>query len=211
MTAEEIAGLVIAQAAGKTRHLVAIAGPPGAGKSTFAFTLQKFLSAHNLRSKIVPMDGFHLDNTTLSTRGLLERKGAPETFDADGFVSLIKKLVKSDRNITIPGFDRDTDSVIADVDIVTRQDAILIVEGNYLLVDTSPWSKLKRFWGQTIFINPGIETLEQRLIKRWLDQGLNPEQARTRAAQNDIPNAHYVLDHSSQADIQITRLDAPHH
>lgn len=205
MTAEEITEQVIEQAAGKKRHLVAVAGPPGAGKSTLAAKLHKMLSAHNFRSKIVPMDGFHLDNTTLSSRGLLERKGAPETFDTEGFIDLIENLANNCDDIPFPVFDRDTDSVVADADLVSKSDPILIVEGNYLLIDAAPWSKLKTFWNQTIFINPGIEVLEQRLMQRWLDQDLNAKQAKERATQNDIPNAHYVVDHSSPADIQINR------
>ena len=84
------------------------------------------------------------------------------------------------------------------------QDTVLIVEGNYLLLKEHPWAGLTGFWDETIFIDPGAIVLEKRLLERWLEHGLDAVAAKTRAMSNDIPNAHYVLDNSSDANIQIT-------
>ncbi|MFK5981165.1 MAG: nucleoside triphosphate hydrolase [Rhizobiaceae bacterium] len=203
MRIEDIADRIIERASDKNRYIVSIAGPPGAGKSTFATALNTRLAAQGLRSKIIPMDGFHLDNEVLSSLGLLAKKGAPETFDIAGFVQLINRLAGEEDHVAFPIFDRDRDLSIAEADVVTKSDQILIVEGNYLLIDQRPWSGLKALWDESIFINPEFDVLEERLIGRWLDQGHDMEKARERALSNDIPNARYVLENSFPANIQI--------
>jgi len=176
---------------------------PGAGKSTLSDQLLNGLRERNIASKIVPMDGFHLDNTVLNQRSLLDRKGAPETFDAAGFVDLVKRLSEAGGDINFPKFDRQKDASIANADTVYANDRILIFEGNYLLLKDPIWTDLQKYWNATLLLNPGIATLERRLVQRWLDHGLNKDAARQRALHNDIPNAHYVLENSIPAEIQI--------
>ena len=84
---------------------------------------------------------------------------------------------------------------------MSAHDKILIVEGNYLLLKDTPWNELQQFWDETIFINPGVEVLQKRLVARLLNYGLDDESARNKALINDIPNAHYVLENSIPADI----------
>lgn len=204
MNAIELADHIIERAQGRTRFIVAIAGPPGAGKSTLAKDLLDALTVQAVQTRIISMDGFHLDNSILAERGLLVRKGAPATFDAAGFAHLMKRLTDVEPDVAIPTFDRKKDLSIAGADIVSANDTILIVEGNYLLLQEQPWAELKEFWDETIFINPGADILEMRLIERWLEYGLDPLAAKERALYNDIPNTHYVLENSSDATIQIT-------
>lgn len=187
----------------KKRVLIAISGPPGAGKSTLAEEVCNQLINSGLSAKIIPMDGFHLDNNKLDEIGLREKKGAPDTFDAEGFVNLVKQLMDNKRAVSVPHFNRETDSVVENQDHVNMEDHILIVEGNYLLLETEPWSQLKNYFDLTISINPGIDTLRQRLIQRWINNGHTQEQAERRALSNDIPNAQTVLNNSSAPDISL--------
>ncbi len=194
---------VVSLSSTKKRVLIAISGPPGAGKSTLAEAVCHQLNNSGLSAKIIPMDGFHLDNTKLDEIGLRDKKGAPDTFDAEGFVNLVKKLKDNERSVSIPHFNRETDNVAPNQDQVTTEDHILIIEGNYLLLKTEPWSQLKNYFDLTVSINPGIETLRQRLVQRWLDNGHTQEQAEQRALSNDIPNAQTVLNNSSAPDISL--------
>ena len=203
MKPEALSDYIIENSEGRRRYIVAIAGPPGAGKSTFSQALLLMLKEKSIQAKIISMDGFHLDNSILADRNLLDRKGAPATFDIAGFIHLMNRLTNFEDDVVIPEFDRNKDLSIAGSSIISTKDKVLIVEGNYLLIEEEPWTKLKKTWDQTIFINPGIDTLEQRLLNRWLRYGLDTQDAKKRTLSNDLPNARYVLEKSSDSDIQI--------
>lgn len=203
MKPKALSDYIIENSEGRKRYIVAIAGPPGAGKSTFSQALLLLLKEKSIQAKIISMDGFHLDNSILADRNLLDRKGAPATFDTAGFIHLMNRLSNFEDDVVIPEFDRNKDLSIAGSSIISTKDKVLIVEGNYLLIEEEPWTKLKKTWDQTIFINPGIDTLEQRLLNRWLRYGLDTQDAKKRTLSNDLPNARYVLEKSSDSDIQI--------
>ena len=158
MKPEALSDYIIENSEGRKRYIVAIAGPPGAGKSTFAQALLLLLKEKSIQAKIISMDGFHLDNSILVDRNLLDRKGAPATFDTAGFIHLMNRLSNFEDDVVIPEFDRNKDLSIAGSSIISTKDKVLIVEGNYLLIEEEPWTKLKKTWDQTIFINPGIDT-----------------------------------------------------
>lgn len=183
---------------GQNRLLVAIAGPPGAGKSTLAEDLADQIDG----AVVVPMDGFHLDNRVLQARGLLPRKGAPETFDVAGFMALVARLHGGDE-VVIPVFDRSRDIAVAGARVIGPDARVLLIEGNYLLLDEAPWQGLAAHWDVTIGIDVPIEVLEARLIQRWRDNGLTQEAARARALGNDIPNARRVVAGSVAADVVV--------
>jgi len=191
---QEQVGAIIAQLppASGGRRLIALAGPPGSGKSTLAEALCSRLGEMNETVALVPMDGFHLDNRVLTQRGLLPRKGAPETFDARGFVALVRRL-KAGGEVIVPVFDRARDIAIAGAGVVPDNAATVIVEGNYLLFDEDPWRGLASLWDFSVFLDLSEATLRDRLVQRWRDNGLAPEAALRRAEENDLPNARRIL------------------
>ena len=204
-TAARLVEAAIARAGDSQRFIMALAGPPGVGKSTLSETLVAEFGRHDQGAAIVPMDGFHYDNAVLETRGTLARKGAPFTFDADGYAALLTRLrTEPDRDIAVPVFDRELDLARAGASIVTPTDRFLIAEGNYLLLDSPAWTRMARLFDLTVMLTAPMEVLSGRLIDRWLGFGLGPEQARERALANDIPNAELVIRKSVKADLEIS-------
>ena len=169
---------------------VAVAGPPGSGKSTFSAALAAHIGPSCC---VVPMDGFHMDNSVLQDRGLLSRKGAPETFDRSGFNQLVDKL-KCGEVTMFPTFNRDSDSVVAAGGYVPAGTSVLLFEGNYLLFDTAGWRDLSAKWDASIWLDVLPDVLEARLVQRWRDLGMSESDATTRAQTNDLPNARHVIE-----------------
>ena len=182
------------------RILVAIAGAPGSGKSVLAAELCRRLRDQKISAEVVPMDGFHLDNAILDARGLRPRKGAPETFDAAGFVHLIRRL-SDPVEVFVPVFDRTRDLAIAGATVVSADCEVVIVEGNDLLFDQDPWSALAPLWTFAARLDVPMPELRARLIQRWLSLGLSRAAATRRAESNDIPNAQRVIDRPLPADL----------
>jgi len=185
---------------GDGRLLVAIAGAPGSGKSTLAAELARRLNAQKCATRVVSMDGFHLDNAILSERGLLVRKGAPETFDGAGFLHLVHRM-KEQIEVIAPVFDRSRDLAIAGAEVVSAETEVVLVEGNYLLFDAAPWFNLAPLWSLSVRLEVPIEDLRARLIQRWLRLGHTRVAATRRAEANDIPNAEAVIARALPADI----------
>jgi pantothenate kinase len=199
MTPAELAQEIRLRAAGQGRFLTALAGPPGAGKSTLAAEL---VTALGSGAKAVPMDGFHYDDAVLIARGARDRKGAPDTFDAHGFFHLLRRLRVEDE-VAIPLFDRDLEISRAGADIVGPEDRLLIVEGNYLLLNESPWPEAAPLFDLTVWIDVPEAELDRRLQARWAHYGKTPEEARAWIDGNDMPNIRRVTQGSRPADLVI--------
>lgn len=189
--------------AGQTRKLIAVAGPPASGKSVISAALRDLLQQDGITVEVVPMDGFHLDNALLDARGLRARKGAPETFDAAGFIALIHRL-KHEQEVVYPLFDRARDLSIAGAGVIAPDCDMVIIEGNYLLFDEQPWSELAGLWDLAIWLDTPVETVRQRCIRRWLTHGHDPEAAQQRAEGNDLANARRIIAARLPADLTLS-------
>jgi pantothenate kinase len=200
MTLGELASEILARAQTRPgRFLVALAGPPGAGKSTVAADLVSRLGAG---ARVVPMDGFHYDDAILIARGLRHRKGAPETFDALGFGHLVTRL-RAEPEVAIPIFDRSMELSRASADIVGPDDRILVIEGNYLLLDAEPWRTICAQFDLTVQLAVSEAELVRRLTARWLHYGKTADAAADWINSNDLPNIRAVLNGSRPADITL--------
>ncbi len=199
----------IAQRAQSERLFVAITGAPGAGKSTLSEALCNHFNTDDKEpiAVVVPMDGYHLDNSILQARGWTARKGAPFTFDAVALASDLERIVDNE-TVFVPVFDRDKDCSRAFAREVNAQHRIVLVEGNYLCCNESPWEPLGAGFDVHVHIDASRELLEKRLMQRWLDQGMSEEQSRTRVEANDMINVDWVLEHTADPDILYASLDA---
>ncbi|MFV0493391.1 MAG: nucleoside/nucleotide kinase family protein [Pseudorhodobacter sp.] len=186
-----------------SRSLIALAGPPGAGKSHIAEALMTALDKQVPgQAAILPLDGYHFDDTLLDARGHRLRKGAPFTFDVDGFAVMLDRLGADDgRDIVVPVFDRSIEIARAGARVIPPSVRLIIVEGNYLLLDDPAWTILDRHFALTIFIDVPETVLRQRLTSRWTD--LDPAEAERKLEANDFPNMRLVLAQSRAADLYL--------
>lgn len=196
-----LAATLFRKAAGRKRLMVAIAGPPAAGKSALAEALAPLLPQGS--AAVVSMDGFHYDDAVLAARGLSSRKGAPETFDFDGLRHLLERLRKADAEVAAPLFDRQIEISRAGAAIVPAEAKFILVEGNYLLLDESPWDQLSPLFDISVWVEAPRAELERRLAQRWREHGRTPEAARAWIAGNDLPNIERVMARRRPADVTI--------
>lgn len=194
-TVDQAVERAVELAAGSDRTVLGIAGAPGAGKSTLA---RRIVTAVDERlgagtAVQVPMDGFHLSNVALDALGRHDRKGAADTFDADGYVALVRRLVAADEDVVwAPDFDRRVDEPVAGSIAVPRATRLVVSEGNYLLDDTAPWSALPALFTETWFcaVDDGVRL--DRLVGRHMRHGRDHDAARAWAVQVDGVNAARV-------------------
>jgi pantothenate kinase len=179
------------------RFMLAVAGPPASGKTTLAADLARILGKG---ARVVPMDGFHYDDAVLDARGHRARKGSPHTFDATGFAHCLTRI-RHGEEVAIPVFDRSLELARAGADVVGLQDRIIIVEGNYLLLDRAPWANLAPLFDFRVFVRASEALLTERLIARWTHYGR--ADAASWIETNDLPNARTVLEESRGADLVI--------
>lgn len=189
------------------RWLIAVAGAPAGGKSVLAANLTIAVNQAGRKARAIPMDGFHLDNSILDARELRASKGAPETFDADGFINLMHRL-KGGGEVIYPLFDRNRDIAIAGAEVIDADCDIAIIEGNYLLFNEPPWTALAPLWDLTVWLDTPEDVLRDRLVQRWLDHDHTPAEALARAESNDLPNARRILKNRNSADVTLSVADS---
>lgn len=178
--------------------LVGIAGPPGSGKSTLSELLRTEVNKiHGAEiAAVVPMDGFHLDDAILDSKHQRAFKGAPHTFDLGGLQSLVKRIAGADVPVYVPIFDREREIAINASRVVEAHHTVVLVEGNYLLLNQPGWRDLATLFELTIAIDVPHDEIRRRLRNRWKDAGLGEEAVNRKLDNNDLPNALLVQQES---------------
>ncbi|MFE7526160.1 nucleoside/nucleotide kinase family protein [Kitasatospora sp. NPDC057542] len=177
------------------RTILGLAGPPGAGKSTLARHLVTEVERAEGpgTAAYVPLDGFHLSGAQLDRLGLTRRKGAPATFDAHGYVALLRRIA-DDRfqDIYVPDFDRALDEPVAARHVVRPHTRLVITEGNYLASADAPWPDARRLLHELWYVHTDDDVREERLLRRHRDGGRDEATACRWVTGNDHPNGEYV-------------------
>ena len=199
---ERLAARLSAFPAGR-RHIVAVAGAPGSGKSTTAERLVEALNEGTPgRAALLPMDGYHYDDAVLKAIGRHPWKGAPDTFDVGGLRSVLARLrARDEATVAVPVFDRSIEIARAGGRLIPQTAEIIVAEGNYLLLSRAPWDSLAPFFDLRVLIAVSEDVLRERLGARWVHYGLTPEGIRAKLEENDLPNGRVVAAESIGADV----------
>jgi len=190
----------LTETATASRRILGIVGEPGAGKSTIAAALAAQLSA-----ALLPMDGYHLPQAELVALGRRERMGAPDTFDVPGFIETLREL-RAGGTVSAAGFDREIEEAVADSVLIPASAATVIVEGNYLLLDSGGWGEAAALLDETFFVDVDQGIRLSRLIDRHERFGKTPDEARAWSLGPDEANAELIRATAPRADHTI-RLD----
>jgi pantothenate kinase len=179
------------------RALLGITGAPGAGKSSLATALAAAVAG----SVVVPMDGFHRATAELAANGWVAERGTPRTFDAEGYVALLRRL-REGVAVSAPAFDRSREEPVPHAIAVPADATLVITEGNYLLLGTPPWSAISELLDEVWFVEVAEAVRLERLIARHVEFGRTPEAARVRATSgSDADNARLVAATRPRADL----------
>lgn len=189
------------------RLLIGIAGAPAAGKSTLAASLTRTLNREFGAGYCcaVPMDGFHLANAQLSRLGLAMRKGAPDTFDAAGFVHLLRRLRDREDLVYAPEYSRTLHESIGGSIPIPASVRVCLVEGNYLLIPGGQWAPVRRLLDLALYVETHERVRVNALLRRQQNRGLSREAARNWVFGSDEVNAALIGTTRQYADVILNR------
>lgn len=183
------------------RQVMGIAGGPGVGKSTLATQLAEAIGPE---AAYVPMDGFHMKHAKLEALGTVADKGMPHTFEGAAFADFLAALKAATAPMSGPGYSRKIEDAVEDAFTVPAEARLLVVEGNYLLLSSSPWWRVRPLLDLAIFLDLPRETVQARLMQRHSAEGLfTAERNRAHIERVDLPNYELVRRSRSRADIAI--------
>jgi pantothenate kinase len=184
---------VLCQLEAPGRTVLGIAGAPGSGKSTLAALLLAELDRRQPGAAVgVGMDAFHIGHRILLRRGQTGIKGAPETFDAAGFLHLLHRIRTESGTIYAPEFDRNIEDSLAHVVEICPEVRLVITEGIYVLLNIPPWDGVRPLLDEAWFVHLGDEERRRRMLARHLRHGHDQADAEARTFGNDERNAQLV-------------------
>lgn len=205
LTLDELVARAAALASERPRTLLGIVGAPGAGKSTLCTALTQALAG---RAVVVGMDGFHLDDEVLLALGRRDRKGASDTFDVPGYISMLHRLSRAAEEVTYaPRFDRNLEASRGSAVSVPRSIPLVITEGNYLLHNEGLWAGVRSTLHEAWYLDVASPERVRRLVERRLSCGDTPQQARSWVEGVDESNASVVLAGRDRADLVVQLAD----
>lgn len=182
--------------------MLGLTGSPGAGKSTWAAALVDSWGGAS-SAVLLPMDGFHLADVELRRRGLLERKGAPETFDAEGYAALLARVRRREPLVMAPAFERDLEQPLAGAVPVPGAADQVLTEGNYLLLDEPRWNAVREQLDTVWHLHVDDDLRRERLVARHVEFGKTPDEARAWVTRVDDTNAALVEAAAERADLVV--------
>ena len=207
MTIETMARAAAALVPDGGRAILGISGAPGAGKSTLVELLLEAVASTYGADFVahVPMDGYHLADVQLQRLHALGRKGAPDTFDAEGFAHLLERIREEPASwVYAPGFDRTLEQPVAAALVVPPSARLVISEGNYLLLDSGAWPRARAAMDEVWYVTVDEQLRLERLVDRHVAFGKPPQAARTWVETTDQPNAELVGSGMASADRIVT-------
>jgi pantothenate kinase len=187
------------------RIIIGIVGKPGAGKSTLSSYLIEKLPKESVA--LVPMDGYHLSNKELDALGRRNRKGAPDTFDSNGYAALLQRIATSTEDVYFPIFHREIEESIAAEGVVTAKTKIVLTEGNYLLHDQGGWKNVARNLTESWYVEVDDVVRLERLVDRHHFYGKERQAAYDWAHGTDENNAQLVEGTKELADFLVINRD----